>query len=79
MNTILFILIGIAAGWIAGKIMKGSGFGLVGDLVVGIVGAVVGGFLFKILDYLPSGLVGSLITAVVGAIVFIALMRSFKR
>jgi uncharacterized membrane protein YeaQ/YmgE (transglycosylase-associated protein family) len=79
MNTILFILIGIAAGWLAGKMMKGRGFGLVGDLVVGIVGALVGGFLFRILDLLPSGLVGSLITATVGALVLIAALRSMKR
>ena len=50
MNIILFLLIGLVAGWLAGKIMKGKGFGLVGNLVVGVVGAFIGGFVFNALD-----------------------------
>lgn len=65
------ILIGIAAGWLSGKIMKGGGFGLVGNLVVGIIGAVIGGFLFHALGVYTSGILGELISATVGALVLL--------
>ena len=73
-----FILIGIAAGWLAGQIMKGGGFGVLGDLIVGVIGALLGGFLFGLLGITAGGLFGSLITATVGAIVLIALLRVIK-
>jgi len=79
MNLIWFILIGIAAGWLAGQIMKGGGFGLLGDLVVGVIGALLGGFLFGLLEIETAGLLGSLITATVGAIVLIFLLRLVRR
>jgi uncharacterized membrane protein YeaQ/YmgE (transglycosylase-associated protein family) len=79
MNVIWFIIIGIVAGWLAGQIMKGGGFGLLGDLIVGVIGAVIGGFLFGLLNISAGGLIGSLITATVGAIVLIAIVRFFRR
>jgi uncharacterized membrane protein YeaQ/YmgE (transglycosylase-associated protein family) len=79
MNLVWFILIGIAAGWLAGQIMKGGGFGLLGDLILGVIGALVGGYLFGLLGIAAGGLIGSLITATVGAIVLIALLRLIKR
>ena len=79
MDILWFILIGIAAGWLAGQIMKGSGFGLVGDLVIGVIGALLGGFLFKLLGLSADTLIGSLITATVGAILLIVILRYFKR
>ncbi len=80
MGIIGFLIIGIVAGWLAGKIMKGGGFGLIGDLVVGAIGALLGGFLFGALDiHIGDGLIGSLITATVGAIVLLFLMRLIKR
>jgi uncharacterized membrane protein YeaQ/YmgE (transglycosylase-associated protein family) len=75
-----FIVIGIVAGWLAGLIMKGGGYGLLGDLIVGIIGALLGGWLFGLLGISAGGgLVGSLIVALVGAIVLIALLRLIKR
>ena len=71
MDIILFLLLGALAGWIAGKIMKGSGFGIIGNIVVGVIGAFIGGFLFRLVGLAAYGLIGSLITAVVGAIVLI--------
>jgi uncharacterized membrane protein YeaQ/YmgE (transglycosylase-associated protein family) len=68
---IWFLIIGLIAGWLAGKIMKGRGFGLFGDLVIGVIGAVVGGFLFGLLGLSASGFIGSLITATAGAIVLL--------
>jgi uncharacterized membrane protein YeaQ/YmgE (transglycosylase-associated protein family) len=80
MNFIWFLIIGICAGFLAGVIMKGGGFGLLGDLVLGVVGAVIGGWLFGVLGIYPNGgLLGALVTALVGAIVLIALVRVFKR
>lgn len=80
MGIIGFLIIGIVAGWLAGKIMKGGGFGLIGDLVVGVIGTLLGGFLFVALDiHIGDGLIGSLITATVGAIVLLFLLRLIKR
>jgi len=79
MEFVWFIVIGIAAGWLAGTIMKGGGFGLIGDLVIGIIGAVLGGFLFGLLGIEAGGLLGALITATVGAIVLIFILRALKR
>jgi uncharacterized membrane protein YeaQ/YmgE (transglycosylase-associated protein family) len=74
MDFVYFILIGLAAGWLAGLIMKG-GYGLIGNLIVGVVGAVLGGYLFGLIGITTAGLVGSLISATVGAIILIVLLR----
>jgi uncharacterized membrane protein YeaQ/YmgE (transglycosylase-associated protein family) len=55
MEFLWFILIGLAAGWLAGQLMKGGGFGIVGDIVVGVVGALLGGFLFSLLGVSAGG------------------------
>jgi uncharacterized membrane protein YeaQ/YmgE (transglycosylase-associated protein family) len=79
-GIITTLVVGIAAGWLAGKIMKGSGYGLLGDLVVGILGAFLGGWLFGVLGiYIGGGLVGSLITATVGALLLLFAVRLIKR
>jgi uncharacterized membrane protein YeaQ/YmgE (transglycosylase-associated protein family) len=78
-HWVWFIIIGIVAGWLAGLIMKGGGYGLLGDLVVGVIGAFLGGFLFGLLHIEAAGLIGELIVALVGAIVLIALLRLIKR
>ena len=79
MNLIWFLIIGAAAGWLAGKIMKGGGFGLLGNLLVGIIGAFVGGFLFSLLGIYTSNMLGSLVTAVVGAVVLIFVVDKIRR
>jgi uncharacterized membrane protein YeaQ/YmgE (transglycosylase-associated protein family) len=78
-NIVWFLLIGIIAGWLAGLIMKGGGYGLLGDLILGVVGAVLGGYLFKTLNIEAGGLLGSLLTATVGAVVLVGLVRLIKR
>jgi len=75
---ILFLLIGLVAGWLASTLMKGRGLGLVGNLVVGVIGAFFGGFLFSVLGISAGGLVGLLITATVGAVVLLLLIRLIK-
>jgi uncharacterized membrane protein YeaQ/YmgE (transglycosylase-associated protein family) len=80
MTIVWFLIIGILAGFIAGKLMQGKGFGLIGDLVVGVVGAVLGGYLFGLLGVSAGGgLVGSLVTAVVGALVLLFVVRLIKK
>ena len=79
MNLPWFLLIGVAAGWLASQIMKGGGSTLVSDLITGVIGSILGGFLFGLLGLTSTGLVGSLVTATVGAIVLIAGLRAFNR
>lgn len=78
MSIIAFLIIGIIAGWIAGKIMKGKGFGLFGDLGIGVLGALIGGFIFDIFGLHAFGFIGNLVTAVVGAVVFLYVLRLIK-
>lgn len=80
MSLLVFLLVGIVAGWLAGKLVRGGGFGLIGDLVVGVIGAFVGGFLFNSLGVSSGGgLLGSIVVATVGAVVLLMLIRLVKR
>ena len=75
---IIMLAIGAIAGWLAGQIIKGGGFGLVGNIVVGIAGALVAGFLFP--GFLPfGGLVGAIISAAIGAIILLLIVGLIKR
>ncbi len=79
MAIVWFLLIGLAAGWLASQIMKGGSSSLITDLIMGVIGAILGGFLFGLLGLAATGLVGSLVTATVGAIVLIAGLRLINR
>ncbi len=80
MEFVWFILIGLVAGWLAGQFMKGGGFGVIGDIVVGVVGALLGGFIFRTLGVSSGGgLIGAIIVATIGAVVLIFLLRLIKR
>ena len=80
MQFVWFTLIGLVAGWLAGTLMKGGGFGVVGDIVMGVLGALLGGFLFSALGLSAGGgLIGAIIVATIGAIVLILLLRLIKR
>ena len=78
-SLLIFLAIGAVAGWLAGILMSGGGFGLLGDIVVGIIGAVLGGVLFGALGISAGGLVGAIVTATVGAVVLIFILRLVKR
>ena len=78
-NLILFLVIGLVAGWLAGRIMKGPGFGLVGDLIVGVIGAFIGVWLFGVLGISTGGLLGLLVAAIVGALVLLYVLRLVKK
>lgn len=78
-SIILFLVIGLVAGWLAGRIMRGRGLGLVGDMVIGVIGALLGGWLFDLLGLSFGGILGSIVTALVGAIILLYLLRLVKR
>jgi uncharacterized membrane protein YeaQ/YmgE (transglycosylase-associated protein family) len=73
------ILIGIAAGYLAGQIVKGHGMGVLVDLIVGIIGSLIGGWIFGMLGLGAYGLAGQLVVATVGAVVLLLLVRLIKR
>jgi uncharacterized membrane protein YeaQ/YmgE (transglycosylase-associated protein family) len=79
MGILSWIIVGIIAGWLAGLVMRGSGYGVVGDMVLGIVGAFVGGFLAGALFNIPDPIGGldltTLIVAFLGAVIVVALVR----
>ena len=80
MSLLWFLIVGVIAGWLAGTLVKGGGFGLVGDLVLGIIGALLGGFLFSTLGVSSGGgLIGSIIVATIGAVVLLFAVRLIKR
>ena len=78
MSLIWFLCIGAVAGYLAGQLTKGSGFGLGGNILVGIVGAVIGGFLIGLLGFTAYGLIGSIITATLGAVILLWIVRKVK-
>jgi uncharacterized membrane protein YeaQ/YmgE (transglycosylase-associated protein family) len=80
MGLIVFLIVGAIAGWLAGQVVKGGGFGLIGDIVVGILGAIIAGFLFPSLGIsLGAGLIGEIISAAIGAIILLFVIRLVKR
>ncbi|HVI10017.1 MAG TPA: GlsB/YeaQ/YmgE family stress response membrane protein [Candidatus Binatia bacterium] len=78
-GLIWWILVGLIAGWAAGQIMRGKGYGVGMDIVLGMIGAVVGGWLLGILGIHGGGLIGTIIVAIVGAVFLIWLSRMLKK
>lgn len=78
-SLIIWLLIGAIAGWLAGVIMKGYGFGLVGNIIVGIVGSLIGGWLFGTYAVGTSGMLGAIIGATIGAVILLFLLRLVRR
>jgi uncharacterized membrane protein YeaQ/YmgE (transglycosylase-associated protein family) len=80
MEIIIFLLVGAIAGWLAGLIVRGFGFGLIGNIVVGIVGAVIAGWLFPRLGIgLPAGLIGQILSAAIGAVILLVIIGLVRR
>ena len=80
MEILYFLLIGAGIGWLAGLLWKGGGFGLIGNIIVGVVGAFVGGYLAKTFDIsIGSGLLGQIITAVGGSLVVLFVVSFIKK
>lgn len=76
---IWFLVIGGVAGWLAGLIMKGRGFGMLANVGIGIVGSFIGGIIFGLLQLAPRGAIGELVTATVGAVLLLAIVNKIKQ
>jgi uncharacterized membrane protein YeaQ/YmgE (transglycosylase-associated protein family) len=75
-SLLIILLVGLVAGWLAGQIIQGTGFGLIGDLIIGVAGAFIGGWLLPQLGvHLGSGIVSAIIDATVGALILLLVMR----
>ncbi len=79
MELVYSLLIGMAAGWIAGQLTKGRGFGWLGNLIIGVLGAILGGLVFRLVGLAPTSLLGSLISATVGAVLLLFLLSIATR
>jgi len=79
MGLISWIVVGLIAGFLAGKVMKGGGYGILMDIVLGILGGIVGGWLFGLVGIHAGGLIGGIIVAFVGAVILVWLTRMIKK
>ena len=79
MGWLWWIIIGAVAGWLAGTLMRGGGFGFIVNVLVGIAGAVIGGWVFRLLGIAAGGIMGSLVTALVGAVLLLWIISLFRR
>ena len=80
MGFLAWIVVGLIAGWLAGQVMKGGGYGVLVDIILGILGGVVGGWVFGALGIgAGGGMVGSIIVAFVGAVILVGITRLLKR
>ncbi|MDZ7721549.1 MAG: GlsB/YeaQ/YmgE family stress response membrane protein [candidate division KSB1 bacterium] len=75
---LIFLAVGVLAGFIAGHIWKGKGFGLLGDLIIGVIGSFIGVWLFGLFHISSSGILGLLIAAIIGALILLYLIRQVK-
>jgi uncharacterized membrane protein YeaQ/YmgE (transglycosylase-associated protein family) len=78
-NLVLIVLIGLAAGWLAGKVIKGSSFGLLGNLIIGVAGAIIGGYIFEFLGIPTPGMLGVLVSAILGSVVLLYVIQTIKK
>jgi uncharacterized membrane protein YeaQ/YmgE (transglycosylase-associated protein family) len=79
-GIIVWLIIGAIAGWIAGALVRGGGFGLIGDIVIGNIGALIGGWLAGALGItIGSGFIASIVTAVIGAVILLVIVRAIRR
>lgn len=80
-GIIVILVVGLIAGWLAGKLMRGSGFGIIGDIIVGIVGAFIGSWLFAYVGVGPIGgfWINAIITSVIGAVILLFIIGLVKR
>ncbi len=79
MGWLWWIIIGAVAGWLAGTLMRGGGFGFIVNVLVGIAGAVIGGWVFGLLGIAAGGIMGSLVTVLIGAVILLWIISLFRR
>lgn len=74
-GILAWIVVGLIAGWLTGLLMRRGGYGIIGDLIVGLLGALIGGFLVGLVYHGSVGIVGSIVVAVIGAVILVAVLR----
>ena len=79
MSIVLYLLLGAVAGWLAGVLMKGGGFGLLWNIIIGIIGGFLGGWLMSLLHIQKAGLLWEIIVAVIGAMVLLFVISLFRK
>jgi uncharacterized membrane protein YeaQ/YmgE (transglycosylase-associated protein family) len=80
MGILAWIVVGLIAGWLAGRVMKGGGYGIFADIILGILGGIVGGWIFGVLGiWHGGGLIGSIIVAFIGAVILVGITRLLKK
>ena len=76
MGFLVWIVVGLVAGWLAGQVMKGGGYGIIVDIILGVLGGLVGGWIFGLLGiWTGGGMIGSIIVAFVGAVILVGITR----
>ena len=80
-GLLIFLVIGLIAGWLAGQIMRGSGYGIIGDLIVGIIGAFIGNWLWQVLHLPTIGnfLINAIVISTAGALMLLFILRLIRR
>ena len=79
MHFIIFLIVGLVAGWLASVLVRGRGLGLIGNLVVGVIAAFLGGFLLRAVGIIAFGLIGSIIQATIGAVVLLVIIKALRK
>ena len=80
MGFVAWIVVGLVAGWLAGQLMKGGGYGIIVDIILGILGGIVGGWVFGLLGLSTGGgMIGSIVVAFVGAVILVGITRLLKK
>ena len=79
MRFLLWIISGVVAGWLTGLVMKGRGYGLLGNLVIGLLGGIIGGWLFSLFGLAATGWLGEIVVALVGGVVLVVIVRFLRR
>ena len=79
MGFLAWIVVGLIAGWLAGQVMRGGGYGVLVDIILGLVGGIIGGWVFGLLGIWPGGgMIGSIVVAFVGAVILVGIARLLK-
>ncbi len=79
MNIVVFLIVGLVAGWLASALMRGRGLGLIGDIVIGVIGAFLGGFLLGLFGIFSEGIVGFIIQSFIGAVVLLIIIKALRK
>jgi uncharacterized membrane protein YeaQ/YmgE (transglycosylase-associated protein family) len=80
-SLVIFLLVGLIAGWLAGKLVRGGGYGLLGDMVIGVLGAIIGGFLLPKVGLgalITVPILNSIVVATIGAVILLVILRIIK-